>query len=187
MKQKGQGIVEFAIIAPLLVALGVAIIYVGIMFIDYTQYSNAARDAARDIALQLRYAENTGSVNEANKSINAQRQYLVTAIHNNDETVLKRYQNPLTRDYEPHWDAKFYKFSSNTFTATSPYNDATNADVVEVSVALELQGEFTSYLASWGILPKVLKPISYRMVLEEATLVDYGKYNDSSTTTSTSN
>ena len=174
MKQKGQGIVEFAVIAPMLVALGVAIIYVGIMFIDYTQYSNAARDAARDIALQLRYAEGTGSVDAANRSISAQRAYLVTAIHNNDTTVLKRYQNPLTNMYKPHWDAKFYYLSNGTLTTTT---DASKADTVEVSVSLELNGELTSFLADWGILPKVLKPISYRMVLEEATLVDYGQYD----------
>ena len=175
MKQKGQGIVEFAIIAPMLIALGVAIIYVGIMFIDYNQYSNAARDAARDIALQLRYAEGTGSVDAANRSISAQRAYLVNAIHNNDATVLSRYQNPLTNLYTPKWDAKFYYLdTSNKFQSTT---DASKADTVEVSVALTLNGETVSYLADWGILPKTLKGISYRMVLEEAALVDYGKYD----------
>jgi Flp pilus assembly protein TadG len=45
MKQKGQGIIEFALIVPLLIAVGIAVVYVGIMFLDYTQYSNAASTA----------------------------------------------------------------------------------------------------------------------------------------------
>ena len=52
MKEKGQAMVEFAVILPFMIALSVAIIYLGALFLDYTQYSNAARDIARDISLQ---------------------------------------------------------------------------------------------------------------------------------------
>ena len=52
MRQKGQTLVEFAFVVPILIFLFLSIMYLGIMFMEYLQYSNAARDAARDIATQ---------------------------------------------------------------------------------------------------------------------------------------
>lgn len=50
--QKGQAMVEFAFIVPFLVFLFLALIYGGILFMDYIQYNNAARAIARDVAFE---------------------------------------------------------------------------------------------------------------------------------------
>ena len=48
--QKGQSTVEFAFVVPFLVFLFFALIYGGMLFMDYIQYNNAARAIARDVA-----------------------------------------------------------------------------------------------------------------------------------------
>lgn len=52
MRQKGQTILEFALVLPWLFLLFFAIIYGAWMFEGYLQYNNAARDAARDISIR---------------------------------------------------------------------------------------------------------------------------------------
>lgn len=75
--------IEFAIILPSFFILVFAILYAGMMFMDYIQYSNAARYAARDIAL----------LNDSDR----------TKIYTNfDENVLlEKYTKPLTSLYKP--------------------------------------------------------------------------------------
>ena len=53
-KQKGQAMVEFALIVPILILLFLALLYGGILFMDYIQYNNAARDIARDAAFSTK-------------------------------------------------------------------------------------------------------------------------------------
>jgi Flp pilus assembly protein TadG len=82
MKQKGQGIVEFALVVPMLAALGIAIVYIGIMFLDYTQYSNAARDAARDISLQTKFiTDETLDTSARSRKADAMRQDIADALN----------------------------------------------------------------------------------------------------------
>ena len=50
MRQKGQTLIEFAFVAPIVVFLFLSILYFGTMFMEYIQYNNAARDAARAVA-----------------------------------------------------------------------------------------------------------------------------------------
>ncbi len=52
MRQKGQALVEFAFVVPIMTAFLLAIIYVGMFFVDFIHYNNAVRYAARDIALR---------------------------------------------------------------------------------------------------------------------------------------
>lgn len=49
--QKGQSLIEFAMIMPLFFAMCFAMIYGGILFMDYLQWNNAARAVARAISL----------------------------------------------------------------------------------------------------------------------------------------
>ena len=49
--RKGQVIVEFAIILPLLLVIMYGIIYSGMMFHDYSTLSNVARSGAREAAI----------------------------------------------------------------------------------------------------------------------------------------
>lgn len=50
-KQKGQVIIEFALILPLFFILLFGIIYCGMLFYDYISLSNIARSAAREAAI----------------------------------------------------------------------------------------------------------------------------------------
>lgn len=72
--QKGQSTVEFAFVVPFLVFLFLALVYGGMLFMDYIQYNNAARAIARDVAF---------SQNETT------------------EALKERYFNPLTSLYQP--------------------------------------------------------------------------------------
>lgn len=72
--QKGQSTVEFAFVVPFLVFLFLALVYGGMLFMDYIQYNNAARAIARDFAF---------SQNE------------------NTEALKEKYFNPLTSLYQP--------------------------------------------------------------------------------------
>lgn len=49
-KQRGQAVVEFAFVVPFLIFLFLALIYGGLLFMDYIQYNNAARAIARTAA-----------------------------------------------------------------------------------------------------------------------------------------
>ena len=173
MKQKGQGIIEFAIIVPLLVALGISIIYLGILFLDYTQYSNAARDAARDISLQVKFVDSDSADSAAiARSTAAQRNYLVTALNGgtDHDKVVARYQHPYTNIYNPEWKAQFYYLDTSTKELTAT-DDASKADTIEVAITLNLAsddgGDISTWGGSWTLLPTQLKPISYKMILEK--------------------
>ena len=50
-KNKGQSLVEFALILPLFLFLVFAIIYCGMLFHDYSSLSSIARSAAREAAI----------------------------------------------------------------------------------------------------------------------------------------
>lgn len=72
--QKGQSTVEFAFVVPFLVFLFLALVYGGMLFMDYIQYNNAARAIARDVA----FSQNK-----------------------NTEALKEKYFNPLTSLYQP--------------------------------------------------------------------------------------
>lgn len=50
-KQRGQTMVEFALIAPMIFLMIFGMIWGGFMFMEYLRFSNDLRAAARDIAL----------------------------------------------------------------------------------------------------------------------------------------
>lgn len=52
-RQKGQSLIEFALIIPFFFAMCFGMIYGGIMFLDYLQYNNASRAVARMISLTI--------------------------------------------------------------------------------------------------------------------------------------
>ena len=56
-RQKGQALVEFALIVPLFFAMCFAMIYGGIMFLDYLQFNNSARVVAREISIMTSSSE----------------------------------------------------------------------------------------------------------------------------------
>lgn len=65
MKQRGQTLVEFALLLPLFVLFLFGTMYVGFLFSDYMSYDNMARMAAREAAI-------TGPVNSSYKGLEQQ-------------------------------------------------------------------------------------------------------------------
>ncbi|MBQ3367137.1 MAG: pilus assembly protein [Acidaminococcaceae bacterium] len=51
LKQKGQAVIEFAVVLPLFLLFLFGIIYSGMLFYDYISLSNLARSAAREAAI----------------------------------------------------------------------------------------------------------------------------------------
>ena len=155
MKERGQSMVEFAVILPFMIALSVAIIYLGALFMDYTQYSNAARDIARDISLQSGITET---------DIASLRKDLADQIK---QGATSRYAVPLTNLYKPTWGVKFYKNDNSEST------NAKDAVDVEVSVTLKKSANLGigGLLADWGVLPDELKTITFKMALEKSMVV----------------
>ena len=142
-RSKGQAVVEFAFVAPMLVILTLTTIYVGIAFMDYSQYNNAARAAARDISLTDGFSDKKKLVND----INAQK-----------KTLLKRYATQLTSFFTPTWSAVFLDKEGNKTT------DKTEAYDVQVSIDLERES-FSDVLENLHFLPKNF-PIVFTMRLE---------------------
>jgi Flp pilus assembly protein TadG len=91
-KQKGQVIVEFALILPLFLLMIFGLIYSGMLFHDYSTLSNVARSATREVAI---------SSDPSNAITNVRAYYY-------DETENRFTQGIITNLYVPS--------SSNPFT-----------------------------------------------------------------------
>ena len=149
MKERGQSAVEFAFVVPFFFALFFAVVYFGILFMDYIQYSNAARAAARDISLTQTKAErqkiitylNSANSEKSNEKANYAKQVAV-------------YANPLTSLYKA------------TFSVEPKKLEDTSTNVT-VSVDFELNDTgFPQVLVDLDFPPKNLKTIKYTMPLE---------------------
>ncbi|MBQ7705756.1 MAG: pilus assembly protein [Selenomonadaceae bacterium] len=141
MKQKGQGMVEFAVILPFLIFLTLSIIYTGAMFMDYIQYNNAARDAARDISLkQSKYS----------------RTIVANNINNNADSY-KEYAAPVTGLFTPTMHADFVDVDGNTV----PEESAQDVKVTITLIPIEFNEPFKTFM----FLPEI--PIVYKMKIEK--------------------
>ena len=65
-KQHGQSAVEFALMAPIVFLLIFAMIYGGIMFMDYLNFNNQARTIAREIALATSESDRKNLISKYN-------------------------------------------------------------------------------------------------------------------------
>ncbi len=197
MKQKGQSLVEFALIVPMLVALGLSVIYIGLLYVDYTQYSNAARDAAREISILAdissdyfqkakktdleRYALARQNVVD---KINATQNITPGDFDVLESTIIGQYQRRFMGTYWPVWSAQFYtaetKPNSNDLTFKET-NTALGADAIEIKIELKLldtddngnyilatdKKSMSPWGGSWDLLPKTLQPVTYKMFLDK--------------------
>ncbi|WP_177220852.1 TadE/TadG family type IV pilus assembly protein [Selenomonas sp. GACV-9] len=139
-RQKGQSVVEFALIIPLFLLLILGMIYGGFAYADYLQYSTAVREAARDIAMQ-----------KAEKRV-----AIATGLNgNNNASMVKKYADPLTKLY----DAKF--------SVTLQESTTEEPGFVTVSVELNLNEELGGSGFPAKVLPKKLKPLQCTMPIEK--------------------
>lgn len=150
MKQRGQAAVELAFVLPLLIFLFLCIFYLGIMFMDYIQYSNAARAAARDLSIQVDYTN-------ANPSV--KRDQLAEKINNQDSKAIKSYVTPLTTLYSAYWDVMFLDENGDETS------EAAKGVEVQITISLE-RGDLPTVLENLHVIPRALKPIQYKMRME---------------------
>lgn len=151
MRQRGQAAVELAFVLPLLIFLFLCIFYLGIMFMDYIQYSNAARAAARDLSIQVDYTN-------ANPSV--KRDQLAEKINNQDSKAIKSYVTPLTSLYSAYWDVMFLDENGDETS------EAAKGVEVKVTISLE-RGDLPTVLENLHVIPRALKPIQYKMRMEQ--------------------
>lgn len=161
-KQNGQTMIEFALVLPFFIFMFLSVLYIGIMFLDYTQYSNAARDAARDISTQSGSRNTDGTVKDTPLK---QRLAIVDKLTKKNDG--SKYASPLTSLYSAKWTAVLTDKNGNT-TRT----DSGTTAAVDVKVTIELKrDDLPEALENWEILPHELKAIEYKMKLEEPTVI----------------
>ena len=137
--QKGQSIVEFALIAPLIVFLFLALVYGGLLFMDYIQYNNAARAIARAAAFSSK-----------------------TEFDESDKAEFKKKFNPLTSLYTAEIsDLQKITDESNTkqsiVTVKIKLTRTQNLKLFKILTLEDSELEFP---------PQYLNPIIYTMPVE---------------------
>ena len=154
--------VEFALVLPFFIFLFLSVLYIGITFMDYTQYGNAARDAARDISTQAGSRNSDGSVKDTPLK---QRLAIIDKLTKKNDG--SDYATALTTLYTPKWTAVLKDKNGNT-TRT----DSGTTAAIDVVVSIELsRDELPSALEELHIIPRQLKTITYKMRLETPTVV----------------
>ena len=114
-KQRGQVIIEFALILPLFLLMIFGLIYSGMLFYDYSTLSNVARSAAMEAAI-------TQTVTE------------------NDSTITGHYYNASTKKFHGGLITSLYvpKQSDGFKIHLGDQSDATKKDDIEVTIAMQL-------------------------------------------------
>jgi len=150
-KQRGQAMVEFAFVVPFLIFLFLALIYGGLLFMDYIQYNNAARAIARAAAFEK------GKV----------------TFDDSDKANFEKKFNPLTSLYT----AKISDLQKETVSDSN----SQEVILVTVKIDLERNKDLKLFHiltddkdADKGIQfpPKQLKPIIYTMPIEKSALTE---------------
>ena len=110
---------------------------------DYTQYSNAARDAARDISLHS----------------GTERTNLINKINAQDANKISQYATSITKLYTAEWNVKLLNNSGSEVA-----NNSTDAVDVEVTITLNFSKDGVPQIVSQL---HIAIPITYKMKLEK--------------------
>lgn len=104
--QKGQDIVEFALLFPVFMMIITGIIYVGFLFSDYVTLHNQVRSAARDAAVMGHYTITTdnGQTNTVDNYSSLKKEYGDTIQKNGITTQLYVFKNIDFKDPTEHTD-----------------------------------------------------------------------------------
>ena len=125
-KQRGQSLVEFALILPMFALFLFGLIYGGIMFRDFLDFSNEARAVARQIAVASDTAATTSALSDRKQLISnwtnaAERDYGIYKVKllptEDDDDVLVTVTFTMTDDAGlPRVLANNFDFPPKTFT-----------------------------------------------------------------------
>ena len=142
--QRGQTLVEFALILPLMALFIFGMIYGGAMFMQYLNFSNEARQIAREISV----LENVTN-----------REDIITKY--GQETELSRFYKAVRKIYFVDKDNKIVEENGNKVY---------NSDAVDVMVEVTFtrdNKDLPWILYKIGFPPENINPIIYRMRLEQ--------------------
>lgn len=144
-KQRGQAVVEFAFVVPFLIFLFLALVYGGLLFMDYIQYNNAARAIARAAAFEAaNFEEGKTDFDDSDKEkLAAEKFNPLTSLYTAEISTLQKNSS----DSNP-----------NEFTVTVEITLTRNKDLKLFHILTDDEDiQFP---------PKNLKPIVYTMPVE---------------------
>ncbi len=138
-RQKGQDIVEFALLLPIFLLVLCGIIYCGFMFGDYQTVQGIVRNAAREAAVVGHYTE---SADPSQEPINNYE--MIAAKYNK---ILKE-QNVITHLYVPDADGvQVYATNDNNEKPENSVHAKLNLELTKSDVS------FFNYLSHFAELP----------------------------------
>lgn len=143
-RQRGQTMIEFALMFPFMALFIFGMIYGGIMFMDYLNLSNDARAVARQIAV-------------ASDKASAITKYQT-------KTGEEVTGNSLSRFYNINMTAKFVK--QNESGEDEEATDATSANDVVVTVTFKRDNTDLPWVVYKSGIPPEYFALKYRMKLE---------------------
>lgn len=145
-RQRGQTMVEFALMVPFMALFIFGMIYGGAMFMQYLNFSNEARQIAREISV----LENVDS-----------REYIIQTKYGATTEFARFYKATRTISYT-------YEKKTNEDGTTTDEDDTTKPVDVVVKVTFERNNEDLPWiLYKVGFPPQTINPIIYQMRLEK--------------------
>ncbi|SEH32396.1 TadE family protein [Selenomonas sp. KH1T6] len=140
--QKGQSVVEFALVLPIFLLIILGVVYGGLAYADYLQYSTAVREAARDISVKD----------------SAKRSATVAGLNSNNAATVKEYADPLTKLYKATFSVRPFKRNQD---GSETVTDINSAQFVTV------KAEFVLNNTNISVLPATLKAVQCTMPVEK--------------------
>lgn len=155
-QQRGQTMVEFALMLPFMVLFILGMIYGGAMFMEYLNFSNNARQIAREVSV----LENVDN-----------REDIIKSYSDDGKDGEKKFAHFYTATRKI-----FYTYEKKTVTVTNTDGETTETEEndtskpVDVVVMVEFKrdnADLPNILKWVGFPPEEINPIVYRMRLEK--------------------
>lgn len=140
--QKGQDIIEFALLLPIFILIIIGIMYIGFFFSDYMTLSNLARSAARDAVVTT----TTKDISKGDEGIKKERDF---------SGIINQYDKILTNE---HITTSLYLYKQGSLEitpSTLPQSDSNAPETavkVDIPMTLNEKQGFVEALFNLGIL-----------------------------------
>ena len=140
--QKGQDIIEFALLLPIFILIVVGIMYIGFFFSDYMTLSNLARSAARDAVVST----TTKTISDGNGGSKKERDF---------SDIITQYDKILANE---HITTSLYLYKQGSLEIISsklPQSDSNASETavkVDIPMTLNEKQGFVEALFNLGIL-----------------------------------
>ena len=159
--QRGQTMIEFALMLPFMALFIFGMIYGGAMFMEYLNFSNNARQIAREVSV----LDNIDKREEIIKSYSddgKDGEKTFASFYTAKREIFYTYEQQEKKDTDG-------KVVTDPETGETVYEDNTKKPVdVVVTVTFTRENADLPNVLKWvGFPPKEIKPIVYRMRLEQ--------------------